>query len=623
MLQVVVASVVGAASVALGILVVTRGQRAQRRIGWLLVAHGVTLGLFLASPDSHGRGRAGMVVDQLTQGSWVLLFLWLVLVAYLLPDGHPASRRWGTWVRVGLVGCLAFMVGAAGDEEGFAQSHDGRQAPIGWLSGTAVEAVGLVGFALVVALLFGSFVSLGRRARRAVGDERLQLLWPLWGSLFVPAVISLGWVDHFLLDDRLPFEPALAALGVALPATIAVSVLRHRLFDIELVLSRTLTYAVLTALVVGAYAGLLALAEAVGGGSSTGGLVAVGLVAVLVHPTYDRLRRRVERLVYGDRSDPASALRRLGARAATADPLHLVETVAASVAEALRVDQAWVEPSGTTPRDTPAVRVPLVHRGTRIGDLAVVVPPGRGLSPADTALLHDLARHAAVTVRSGQLAAELQESRSRLVAAREEERRRLRRDLHDGLGPSLAAIVLTLDAVQGLDDERRRRALVAEVQDEARAMVKEVRRLVDDLRPAAIDEVGLVGAIRQRAAALTTDALTYVVTGPDHLPTLPAAVEVAAYRIASEAMTNAARHSGASRCTVDLELDGTLGVTVSDNGRGADGPTGAGLGWASMTERAAELGGACTVASRAGGGLVVRAVLPLADDPAVDLERSL
>jgi signal transduction histidine kinase len=263
-----------------------------------------------------------------------------------------------------------------------------------------------------------------------------------------------------------------------------------------------------------------------------------------------------------------------------------------------------------------------MHRGAAIGDLAVVVPPGRRITPADTALLHDLARYAAVTVRSGQLAAELQESRSRIVTAREEERRRLRRDLHDGVGPSLAAIVLTLDAVQGLTDEDRRRALVAEVQDEARAMVKEVRRLVDDLRPAAIDEVGLVAAIRQRAAALSTDALTYVVSGPDEVPALPAAVEVAAYRIASEAMTNAARHSGASRCAVEVELDGTLGLTVSDNGRGADFPTGTGVGWASMTERAAELGGACTVSSRAGGGVVVRAVLPLADVPAADLEST-
>ena len=291
------------------------------------------------------------------------------------------------------------------------------------------------------------------------------------------------------------------------------------------------------------------------------------------------------------------------------------------MAEALRLDDAWIELAGgpVQLRDG-AVRAPLEHRGVRVGDLAVSVPAGRRLTPADLALLHDLAGHAALTVRAGQLAVELQDSRSRIVSAREEERRRLRRDLHDGLGPSLAALVLTLDAVRTMTDEERRGELVAEVQHEVREMVREVRRLVDDLRPAAVDEVGLVEAVRQRASALSTDTLSFSVTGPDDLPALPAAVEVAAYRIASEGMTNAARHSGATRCTVEIEVDGTLGVTVADNGRGVSPRTVAGVGWDSMTERAAELGGSCTVSSRAEGGLVVRALLPLVEPVGADPE---
>jgi signal transduction histidine kinase len=269
--------------------------------------------------------------------------------------------------------------------------------------------------------------------------------------------------------------------------------------------------------------------------------------------------------------------------------LHVVETITRSVAEALKIDEVWVELPGHVPRDDAhVVREPLVHRGERVGDLAVGLPSGRTLSPADTALLRDLARHAALVVKAGQLAAELQDSRWRIVSAREEERKRLRRDLHD------------------------RNALLAETREEAKETIKEVRRLVDDLRPPAIDEVGLIDAIRHRAAALSTDALRYDVTGPETLPSLPAAVEVAAFRIASEAMTNTAKHSGASRCTVEIELDGTLSVTVADNGRGSARATGTGLGWTSMTERAAELGGSCTISSRAGSGFVVRAVLPLA-----------
>ncbi len=509
---------------------------------------------------------------------------------------------------------MVFQVGAAGDRTMFADAHDTHPPPLPWLPEPVSSVLGLIGLLLIVLLLFGSFVCLLLRLRTSAGEDRVRLLWPVWGSLSVPIVLMFGWVNHFLLGDHeLPFTIALALLGVALPATIAISVLRHRLFDIELVLSRTLTYAALTLLVVGSYAVLLTLADRAFGNRSAGGLVAVGLVAVLVHPTYAWLRRGIERRVYGYRSDPAVALRRLGASVESSDPLHVVDTITTSVAEALKIDDVWVEFTGQVPSDDDhVVRVPLIHRGERVGDLAVDVPSGRNLSLADTALLHDLARHAALVVKAGQLAAELQESRSRIVSAREEERKRLRRDLHDGVGPSLAAIVLKLDAAQTRKDETDRNSLLAETRDEAKETIKEVRRLVDDLRPPAIDEVGLVDAIRQRAAALSTDALRYDVTGPEALPSLPAAVEVAAFRIASEAMTNTAKHSGASRCTVEIEFDSTLGVTVADNGRSSARATSTGLGWTSMTERASELGGSCMISSREEGGLVVRAVLPLA-----------
>jgi signal transduction histidine kinase len=257
--------------------------------------------------------------------------------------------------------------------------------------------------------------------------------------------------------------------------------------------------------------------------------------------------------------------------------------------------------------------VPLLHRGERLGDLAVDLPAGRTLSAADRSLLDDLARHAAVLVRAERLTKELRESRSSIVTAREEERRRLRRDLHDGVGPSLAAIVLKLNAAQSRADPDERNALLTETRDEVRSAIAEVRRLVDDLRPPAIDEVGLVGAIRQRAVGLSGDVAS-VVSGPETLPALPAASEVAAYRIASEALTNVARHSGASRCRVAVAVDGAFELTVADNGTGTNGRPTRGMGWTSMRERAAELGGSCTITGRPEGGLLVRAVLPLGTD---------
>jgi signal transduction histidine kinase len=229
-----------------------------------------------------------------------------------------------------------------------------------------------------------------------------------------------------------------------------------------------------------------------------------------------------------------------------------------------------------------------------------------------------------VTVRAAQLAAELQTSRSRIVTAREEERKRLRRELHDGVGPSLAAILLKVDAARSRKDADSRDALLAEVRDETKAAIAEVRRAVDELRPAAIDEVGLSGAIRQRAASLSTDLLVFQVQSPPAPPPIPAAVEVAAFRIASEAMTNVAKHSGASRCHVELAFDHMLELTVSDNGDGAGArqhgaPSHQGVGWTSMAERAAELGGSCTIHGRPQGGLVVRAVLPLHQDAGAEV----
>jgi signal transduction histidine kinase len=610
----VVALPAAGVAVLVGLLVL---RAHQPRIGWLLLAHGICFGALLAFPQASG-SDLGLVVDQLAAGSWVFLFLWLVLIAYVLPDGHTTSRFWRRWMGLGLLGVGAFLVGAAGDAAAFREAHHGTDPPLPWLPPPVSGLLGGIGLFLTVLLLVGSVFAVRGRLGRASGESRVQLLWLVWGATSLPIALALTWIGHFVLDDNpVVIDSALLLAGVGLPVAIGLAILRHRLFDIQLVLSRTLTYGTLVTGVVAVYALLLFVADRLLGVTTAGGLLAVGIVAVAVHPAYSLLQRRIERWVYGYRSDPATALRRLGASVESADPLHLVDTISASVAEALKVDRAWVEsPATQAAEDARTVRVPLVHRGDRIGDLVVEVPAGRTLTAADTALLHDLASQAAATVRAARLAGELHASRSRIVTAREEERRRLRRDLHDGVGPSLAAIVLKLRAAQSRTDEAERNALLAEIRDETRDTITEIRRVVDDLRPPAIDEVGLIGAISQRASALSTDGLAFRVSGPESLPTLPAAVEVAAFRIASEAMANVAKHSHASSCSVGivLESDGTLGLTVSDNGRGVARPTSNGVGLPSMAERAAELGGACTVIGRPGGGLVVHAALPLGED---------
>jgi signal transduction histidine kinase len=601
-----------AVSVLVGLLVLFRA--AQRRIGWLLVAHGLCFGVVLTN-DGTSASRAGMVGDQLAAGAWVFLFLWLVLIAYLVPDGHTLSAGWRRWMLIGLGGVAAFLVGAAGDADGFREAHHGTDPPLAWLPAPVSGVLGVIGLVLTLLLFFGAVFAVRARLRRSSGQTRLQLLWPVWGATSLPLALVLLWVGHFVLGDNAwAIDLALVLAGVALPITIGIAILRYQLFDIELVLSRTLTYGVLVAAVVAVYALSLVVAGWLVGDSALGGVIAVTVVAVAMQPAYSTVRRRIERWVYGYRSEPATALRRLGASLDSADPLHVVETITTSVRDALKVDRVWVAPPDSEQGHEPrAVRVPLIHRDELIGALVVEVPTGRRLTPADSALLHDLARHAAVTVRAAQLAGELQASRSRIVKAREEERKRLRRELHDGVGPSLAAILMKLEAARSRRDGSERDALLTEIRDETKAAITEVRRAVDELRPPAVDEMGLSGAIRQRAASLSTDQLVFEVHGPPAPPPIPAAVEVAAFRIASEAMTNVAKHSGASRCRVALVFDQMLELTVSDNGRGNGRPTGNGVGWSSMTERAAELGGTCTISDDVHGGLLVRALLPLED----------
>jgi signal transduction histidine kinase len=256
--------------------------------------------------------------------------------------------------------------------------------------------------------------------------------------------------------------------------------------------------------------------------------------------------------------------------------------------------------------------VPLVHHGQQVGCLLVEGRDRRPLGARDARLLTELARPAGAAVAAAALADALSESRAHLVQTREEERRRLRRDLHDGLGPTLAGIGLGLDLVAAEQDPDAAGKLLAELRRETTAAVDDVRRLVEGLRPPALDELGLVPAIRQQAErlALRSPGLLVRVESPEALPPLSAATEVAAYRIAVEAVTNVVRHAGARTCRVEVSANGVLQLEVVDDGRGL-GAQSPGVGLSAMSERAAEVGGSCTVSAIPDRGTRVLASLPL------------
>jgi signal transduction histidine kinase len=364
-------------------------------------------------------------------------------------------------------------------------------------------------------------------------------------------------------------------------------------------------------------------------------LFATGLVAALFAPLKDRLQRGINRLLYGERDEPYEVLSRLGQRLEAAlAPEAVPSTVVNSVAEALRLPYAAIElerngmfeaVAATGHRVKDPLRLPLIYGGETVGRLVLGRRAGEAdFTTEDRRLLEDLARQVSAAVHAThltdealRLSADLQVSRERLVAAREEERRRLRRDLHDGLGPQLASLSMKAEAARDLLplDPSRSEALLEDITARTQEAVTDVRRLVYGLRPPALDDLGLLGALRTQAAHGDHNGLSVTIEAPGELPPLPAAVEVAAYRICQEALTNVARHAGASNCLVRLAPDeeaNVLRVEVADDGQGIVEDRSAGVGLHSMRERAEELGGSCVVESLPARGTSVRAILPLA-----------
>jgi len=294
-----------------------------------------------------------------------------------------------------------------------------------------------------------------------------------------------------------------------------------------------------------------------------------------------------------------------------------VETVAGAlripfVAVALQQDDHDVVAASHGQATEDLLRLPLTHQGALVGELRLANRgPRDNFSPADLEVLRELAVHISAAATSVLLTRELQRSRERLVTARAEERRRLRRDLHDGLSPQLVGVALKLDGIRNrLEDLPEVRRDLDELADRTRAAIADVRGLVYALRPPALDELGLVAAIRQ-SANLDGSGIDICVDAPARLPPLPAAVEVATLRIAQEAVANVLRHSGARNCRLSLTLEGgLLRLEVSDDGTGLSPNATSGLGLRSMRERAEELGGHFELGKAAGGGTRIAALLP-------------
>jgi signal transduction histidine kinase len=473
-------------------------------------------------------------------------------------------------------------------------------------------------------------LGLTTRAFRVAGPAaRRQLRWAVLGGGFASLVGVLLFLAPQLVTGR-PLVPwsAVGLIALPLPLGLALAVLRHGLLDIEVAINRSLVYGSLTLVIVGIYVSVLAVlgqlvTEQAGFQAA---LLATGIAAVVAQPARDVLQRSVNRLMYGHRDEPFVALARLGERLeSTLEPDAVLPAVTAAVAGAVRTPYAAIEilrdgvlrPAAATGVPTSRLLVlPLRHGGEAVGRLLVAPRgPGETFGPADRRLLDDLARQAGIAVRTIGLAEDLRRARRRLVTAREEERRRLRRDLRDGLERTLAGLDEGLVAARLAlpHDPGRARSMIGEAQRATREAIGDIRRVVHALRPPALDELGLVGAIRLGTVREgMPGAASVTVEAPEPLPELPAAVEVAAYRIALEAVEAVLTRAGARHCRVRLECRDWLEVVVSHDLGGGEGEPRPGRALlASLRDRAAELGGTVEV-DQDGGQMRLVARLPVA-----------
>jgi signal transduction histidine kinase len=549
----------------------------------LLLAAAVTGLLAVVLRLTTGPGGAA---DRLWALSLVVL---LPLALVLYPDDRPpAGLGWTAVAVVGLSGGMALLYPGTFARSGLSE---------------------LVAYLLVLAAQWWRYEHTGSGGRSA-------LQWLALGAVPGPLLAAIA-------SFAIPYE-TLAVLGLVvwtvLVICLGIGLAAPDVRDVRAILLSVSVHSITALVVMSVFAGVIALAETFAGHPTTLAPGSLGLIAAacaIGYAPFARLFRQViELLLFGARTDPIQAASRISERFGD-DPVPALRSLRESLVlpYAALLDEAGqpVAVSGRPPESV--IRCTLFAGDDTVGCLEIGLRPGQeSLLRGDEQVVAVLAPALTQLMQARKLRAELQASRAVVVSAIEEERRRLRRDLHDGIGPRLTGVAYAADAARNIlgRDPARAAQLLIGVRAEAGEAIVEIRRLVEGLRPPSLDQVGLEQTVRQHAQHLLRSdgqPMTVDVRVAAPLPVLPAAVEVTAYRIVVEALTNAARHSRGHRATVTLALEESadepaLAVEVRDDGRGG-GPWVPGCGLTSMRERAEMLGGTLTAGPGDDGALVV------------------
>lgn len=625
--------------------------RPDNRVGLLCLWTGIGLPTLAVIDLYIHCGLAGqLAAPGLAYLTWVtysfgvvlIILPMFILLPMLYPNGQFLSSHWRRLTVAGLI-IIAVTSMGMGLLPDFSQDNAfeakwpvanpfGRSDLPDWWYPTFRTVLSLT----VISLSVAGIVAMVVRWKRSVGDERQQMKWlayfmatavavqllvfELPGAFFYPQLFRTVWYELIIL-----------IVFWGYPLIIGIAVLKYRLYAVDLVINRTLVYGGLTAVIIVFYVvtvGSLSLLFHAQNNLLIS-LLATGLVAVFFQPIRERYQRAVNRLMFGERDDPYQVLSRLGRRLQeTAVPDHLLPAITQTISQALKLPYVAVAlhtadgerrlTALTGQPSTVTEEWPLLYRGELAGWL-IVAPrsPQEQFTKRERQLLADIAGQAGAAAYAVRLTTALQRSRERLVLAGEEERRRIRRDLHDGLGPTLASQTFKLDAALELlaTDPAAAANLLLSLKSQNQSLIAGIRRLVYALRPPSLDELGLLVALQVHISQMSlgnNGLKVTVAAAPDPLPPLPAAVEVAAYRIALEGLTNVVRHAQANQCHIFLELaSASLIITIRDDGLGVSAGVRPGVGLTSMRERAEELGGHFVMTTNSGKGTQITATLPL------------
>jgi signal transduction histidine kinase len=636
-LQVVAGTFLGFTAV--GALIMFR--RGEVRIGLVTCATGLLGNLWVFAFDYLGYATAARRnLPAVEWIAWLAHWLWLPdflllagLLPLLFPDGRLPSPRWRpvVWLlaATSLIGVVALALGP-NEGNGMPRNPVGLAAAAGFLTflQNRMNDLSIVGIALAAAAVVVRFL-------RAKGDQRLQMKW------FTSAVAFLALVTMPLIVFRLPiFElPAWAAVlyGLAmlsLPVAIGIALFKYRLYDINVVLSKTLVLGALAAFIMAVYIGVVvAVGLLIGTGGSPNlwlSVLATALVALAFQPFRERVQRLANRLVYGKRPTPYEVMAQFSHWVAGAlsidEVLPRIAEAAARGVGARRCRIRLLLPSGSQDSVTwPAgsdgdvydLTVSVVHQGETVGEIAIRKSPGETLTPVEETLLRDLAAQAAPVLRNGRLAAELAErlrhiqiqaralaaSRTRIVQAEEAGRRRIERDIHDGVQQEIVALIakVSLARNQLARESPLAAVTLAELQEEAQLVLTELRELARGIHPAVLEDRGLLEAIQTRAGRLPI-GVRIQVDAADRDARYPPEIEGAAYFLVSEALTNVLKHASAREVEVRLASDdGRLRVEVLDDGCGFDPAVVPQAGLRGLRDRIEALGGTLRVLSGPAG----------------------